>query len=91
MTQNFGAPSKKETRSLRVSVWFAFAPAVAEVTVTRDGTEVKIGQAWLEPKNAQGRLGLDAEDLDRIGIFRAAGPTTLREAFELRAREEAFS
>jgi hypothetical protein len=86
-----GYAPKVASRSLRVSIWFSFAPAVADVSVEAETGVVKIASAWLEPKASQGRISLEAEDLDKLAVIRRDGPMTLREALEVRAREEAFA
>lgn len=79
-----------EARRLRVSVWFAFAPVTADVTVHPD-KRVDVNFAALEPRAFPGRIALDAADLDKLAIIRSTGHIPLRGAIEARALEEAFA
>jgi len=80
-----------EPRCLRVSVWFGFAPVVADVVAHGREGPVDIKFASLEPKSYPGRISLEREELEKLAIVRSTGPITLLAAIEERALEEAFA
>lgn len=83
------AASTGEPRKLRVSVWCGFAHILADVTVEPGTTmPVTIDAAFVDHRSTH---HLTSPTLDRIGVKRASGFASLREAIEARAREEAFA